>query len=306
MVRALVTGASGFLGRALVNELLNQGHEVVGCVRQGRTLENQRGREGYSEVHADLDEYRELPNRVVGSVDTFYHFAWQGIFGEAFHDHHLQLSNAAYSADAAAAAAALGARSFIFAGTVNQYSALEIANDSSDRPMRYTNVYGTSKLSAEIICKTIATNRNMKFNSGRIAMVYGEGNSSQMLPNVVISQLHQGFTPQLLPGDALYDLIYVHDVARAFVAIGQGGADRRSYYIGSRTPRTFRNLFSEIRDVVAPGMGLDFGAFANENPIPYDLIDMESLHRDTGFESSANFKETIRTTADWLRDHPLT
>ena len=98
-------------------------------------------------------------------------------------------------------------------------------------------------------------------------------------------------------------MIYIDDIARAFYAIGEAGVNLRSYYVGHRTLRTFREYLEEIGAIVAPEVPLMFGAYPDDNSSRnYDLIDREALYNDTGFECRANFRESILKTAEWLRE----
>ena len=301
MKTAIVTGAGGFIGGAVTALLLDKGVTVYGVDVSEKALERHRGRENFFPVAADFTKYKQLHELLPTGVDVFYHFAWQGVFGNAFQDHRLQLSNAAYAADAACAAVKLGCKKFVFAGTYNE---LEVADhfDMSGRSPRYTCIYSASKATAEIICKTIAANHGMAYSAGLIVMAYGENNRSRMLPNVVMEQLIRGESPKLIEGNIPYDMIYIDDIARAFYAIGERGVDLRSYYVGHRTLRTFREYLREIGNIVAPDVPLLFGAYPDDNSSRnYDLIDRDALYRDTGFVCTADFRESILKTAQWLR-----
>ncbi len=301
MKTAIVTGAGGFIGGAVTALLLDKGVTVYGVDVSEKFLERHRGRENFHPVIADFTRYGQLHESIPAGTDVFYHFAWQGVFGDAFRDHRLQLSNASYAADAASEAAKMGCKKFVFAGTYNE---LEVANhfDMSGKTPRYTCIYSASKAAAEIICKTIAANSGMEYSAGLTVMAYGEKNRSMMLPNVVMKQLLRGESPKLIKGDIPYDMIYIDDIARAFYAIGEAGVNLRSYYVGHRTLRTFREYLEEIGAIVAPEVPLMFGAYPDDNSSRnYDLIDREALYNDTGFECRADFNESIQKTAEWLK-----
>ena len=52
---------------------------------------------------------------------------------------------------------------------------------------RYANIYATSKITAEMICKTLAYQNGIEFNCGLIPTIFGEGNKSDTLINVLIN-----------------------------------------------------------------------------------------------------------------------
>lgn len=234
------------------------------------------------------------------NFDVFYHFAWQGVFGDSFKDYALQLQNARYACEALMQAKRLNCKKFVFAGTYNEFEVKSFMDDMSYKP-RYTCIYASAKLVAELMCRTLAYQNNISYNAGSVCMAYGENNHSEMLPNIVLRQLLNGEEPQLIEGKNHYDLVYVEDVAAAFEAIGERGIDHRSYYIGHRNLRTFKELLCEVRDIINPDVQLRFGAFQDTSSMDYSKIDLDALYRDTGFECKADFKESILKTAQWLK-----
>ena len=132
-------------------------------------------------------------------------------------------------------------------------------------------------------------------------MPYGERNHAKNLPNIVIQNLLQNVACKLITGKNLYDLVYINDVANAFFHIGESGKNMKSYYIGHRRLRTFRELITEIRDILAPNVELRFGEYPDNLDMDYSLVDLDALYRDTGFECKADFRESILKTAEWIR-----
>ncbi len=304
MKKAIVTGAGGFIGGALTELLLRKGITVYGVDISEKALERHAGAENFRPIIADFTRYGSLHEQIEErDIDVFYHFAWQGVFGDAFRDYRLQLSNAASAGDAITEAVRIGCKKFVFAGTYNE---IEVADhiDMSGQSPRYTCVYSAAKTAAEIICKTIAANSGIAYSAGLTAMSYGERNRSQMLANVVLGQLVHGESPRLIEGNIPYDFIYIDDIARAFYAIGEKGVHLRSYYVGHRRLRTFREWVTEIGQIVAPEVPLLFGAYPDDNSSRnYAKIDLDALYRDTGFECTADFKESILKTAAWVKNN---
>ena len=75
----------------------------------------------------------------------------------------------------------------------------------------------------------------------------------------------------------------------------------RSYYIGHRKLKTFREIVTAIRDVINPDAELRFGEYEDSLNMDYSYTDLDALYRDTGFECKADFEETIREQADYLK-----
>ncbi len=303
MKTAIVTGAGGFIGGALTELLLDKGVAVYGVDISEKALSRHSGKINFHPVIADFTKYGRLHEMIRADVDVFYHFAWQGVFGAAFKDYHLQLDNAAYAADAITEAVKIGCKKFVFAGTYNEIEVLDHIDMSGQSP-RSTCIYSAAKTAAEIICKTIAVDSGIEYSAGLTAMSYGENNRSMMLANVVLKQLTNGVSPRLIEGNIPYDFIYISDIARAFYAVGERGVHLKSYYVGHRILRTFREYLTEIGQIVAPEVPLLFGEYPDDNSSRnYNKIDLDALYRDTGFECTADFHQSILKTAEWVRNN---
>lgn len=301
MKTAIVTGAGGFIGGAMTTFLLDKGVKVYGVDISENALARHARRENFIPVIAEFADYPMLHEKICDEVDVFYHFAWHGVFGEAFKDYHLQLANAAYAGDAINEAIKICCEKFVLAGTMNEYEMDNYIKADYIEP-RYTYIYSATKQMAEAVCKTLAYNRGIEFNCGRIAMAYGENNYSMMVPNVVMKNLLTNTPSKLVEGTNLYDMIYIDDIVRAFYAIGEKGVNMKSYYVGHRKVGTFRELMEKIGAILNPKCPLLFGEYPDAlSGVDYANIDLGALYRDTGFECQADFERAILKTATWLQ-----
>lgn len=302
MKKAIVTGAGGFIGRSVTKKLLENGYFVYGLDINKESLSFFSEYENFVPIIADFSHYTELKNLISDKdIDVFFHFAIKGgLEGGALKDYAVQLENAKFACDALNVAKELECKKFVFAGTANEYEIVNYINNQCFEP-RYTCIYSTAKLAAELICKTYAHNIGIEYSAGLIAMAYGEGNRSKQLVNIVVNQLNNGLSPRLIEGSNLYDMVYIEDIANAFLAIAEKGKNMKSYYIGHRNLRTFRDIFTEVRDILNPKVELQFGAFKDSSNMDYSLINLDALYNDTGFECSCDFRESILKTAEWVK-----
>ncbi len=301
MKKVIVTGVTGFIGGATAEALLNHGYEVIGIGRDEKKIGWLKNFKQFRFISADFDEYLELPNRIEDNdIDMFFHFAWAGGFTLSIRDYHLQMKNASYSGDAVKSAYEIGCKKFLNAGTYNEFEILTLLLGDNFAP-RYTCIYSMGKTAADVIARTLAFNYGMDYSVGLIPMPYGEMNYSPQLINNVIDHLIHGIPPKLVEGNNLYDLVYIRDIAEAMVAIGEKGKNQKAYYIGHRQLKTFRAWLEEMRDIISPDIALKFGEYKDNQVIDYNLIDLDALYQDTGFECSANFNDSMRKTVDWYK-----
>lgn len=300
MKKVIVTGCSGFIGGVLTETLLKQEVIVYGV---GRNEEKMKRFSSpyFIPVICDFEEYSKLPALIKDQdIDVFYHFAWDGGFTSAIKDYKLQMKNAVSVGDAVMAASAISAKRFVYANTYNQNEILNFLSSETFEP-RYTCIYSTGKTAGSLIARTLCWNLGMEYCGGQIPMPYGEGNYSRQLANIVIDCLNKKQSPKLIEGNNLYDLVYIQDIADAFVAIGEKGINMKEYYIGHRELKTFRKWMEEIRDILAPEVELKFGEYKDNQQIDYSRIDLDALYRDTGFECVSDFRRTILNTSAWVR-----
>ena len=306
MKKVIITGAGGFIGSALSKKLLNDGVTVYGVDVNENCFNSLRHYDNFIPVVADFTKYDKLSELINDEdIDVFYHFAWHGVYGAIFKEYELQLSNTKHACDAIMQAIKIKCKKFVFAGTQNEYDITNCFFADKVEP-RYTYIYSATKACAEIICKTIAFNTGeIEYCGGLIAMAYGENNKSMMIPNVVIKTLLSGQSPRLITGNNLYDMIYIDDIVDAFIAIGKKGKNLKSYYIGHRKLKTFKEIISQIGEIINPDIPLLFGEYPEPDDKDYSMIDLDALYNDTGFECKADFKQSILNTAKWIEEYKL-
>ncbi len=303
---ALITGAGGFIGRALVRELAPDTPVIAIALgeRDRELLARYCPASGVTVVTGDLtrpDELaaaiRDLPAAREG-VGTVYHLAWRGLVSSAYRDLDLQASNIPLSLGAAKIALALRAEKFVFVGTHQEYEVAPCKADGSIQPYGY---YGAAKRAARILLHG-ALRDEMAFNATTFFHVFGEGDFSGRTSNIFIGKLLRGEPLSLVPGNNLYDWIYVSDAARGLRAVGEQGQNGKQYHIGNPTPRPFREIITELRDILCPSADLLFGAYPDPgNYTDLSQLDFEALHADTGYSPALSFREAVLRAADWAR-----
>lgn len=145
MKRAVITGPTGAIGTALIAELISHGIEVEAVVRpDSRRTDNIPKSPLVHIVPCDLKELKTLHEKIE-HADVFYHFGWDGTFGNSRNNAYGQLENVRYALDAVEAAAALGCTTFVGAGSQAEYGRVEGSLNAST-PAFPENGYGIAKL----------------------------------------------------------------------------------------------------------------------------------------------------------------
>ena len=121
MNKAIITGASGMIGSALINLLLKEDYEIIAIVRpNSKKIKNIPKSNKVEIVECDLSNLKSLFNRF-SDCELFFHFGWAATMGNARDNTHLQLKNIEYTLDAVNLAKNSDCKAFIGAGSQAEY-----------------------------------------------------------------------------------------------------------------------------------------------------------------------------------------
>lgn len=300
MKKALVTGANGFVGSALVRELLANGIEVTALDRDGC---NNNIPEKARFVSHELSESAKLSEIISDrDIDVFYHFAWVGSAGAARADVNLQLDNVKWTVDCLRAAKEMGCKRFVCAGSIMEHETISAAYKQDNKPgLGY--IYGSGKLVAHTICASVAADIGIDLVWAKITNAYGVGELSPRFVNTTIRKIIHGEPLEFTSGTQKYDFVYIDDVARAFRLIGENGKPFRHYLIGSSNAKPLREFVLEMKSALAPDREFKFGdvPFTGVS-LSIDDYDCSLTEKDTGFKAEISFAEGVRRTMEWLRE----
>lgn len=296
MKRAIVTGATGAVGTALINELINSNIEVLVFCREGS------GRNANIPVnplvqtmYCDLTELSQIENLTGKTYDVFYHFAWMGTTGTARNDMYLQNQNVRYALDAVGAAQRFGCHTFIGAGSQAEYGRVE-GTLKPDTPAFPETGYGIAKLCAGQMTREYAHQLGMHHIWIRILSVYGPNDGAQSMVMSTINKLRTGKAAQFTKGEQMWDYLYSGDAGQAFQLVGEKGVDGKIYVLGSGQAQPLADYIKVIRDIVSPNGQIELGAVPYApKQVMHLQADIAELNKDTGFVPKVDFATGIRS-----------
>lgn len=204
MARALVIGGTLFLGRALVDQLLQRGDEVV-VMHRGRGTPFGPG---VGEIQCDRNDVAAVTAALAGRrFDVVYDnvYDWQR-------------GTSASQVMAAATATAAGLQRYVFTSSVAVYApGGAYAEDVELVPSDYANAYGAQKADSERALFALGRDEGFPVTTLRPAFVYGQHNPFER-EAFFWDRLLAG-RPILIPGDGSVTMqwVYSRDVARAAI-----------------------------------------------------------------------------------------
>lgn len=310
MKRAVITGPTGSIGVALVECLAANGVEVVAVVRPGSKRSDRiKQTELVHKVECDLDNLSQLSELIPQGADVFYHFGWDGTFGNSRNNMHGQNMNVKYSLDAVEAADSLGCKVFIGAGSQAEYGRFE-GKLNSAVPTFPENGYGIAKLCAGQMTRILCEQKGISHIWTRILSIYGPFDGDNTMVMSTIYKLLAGESPACTKGEQMWDYLYSKDAANAMYLIGEKAMKYnnvknlhgKTYCIGSGNVRPLKEYIETIKNTAAPDIEVGYGKVPyNDKQVMYLCADIDDLQKDTGFVPKYTFEQGIKETVEWCR-----
>lgn len=303
MKSAVVTGATGFVGRWLVRELIKEGISVIAVVRpdtQNKVLLPIH--DMLKTVECEMHDYIRLPDLIQHSSDcVFYHLAWTGVSGGDRVNVERQLENVYFSAQAVEAAYTLGCTAFVGMGTIMEEESAAVSAADGSRPgMSY--IYGEAKHAAHLLTKAVAAERGIAHLWPMLTNAYGEYEYSPRFINMTLRKILRNEPLEFTAGTQMYDFIHIEDAVKGLIAVGQRGKPFHSYVIGSGGAAPLRTFVERLGKVCAPERELRFGSVPYTGvQLPANCFSIDALTKDTGFLPQISWETGIQRTMEWIR-----
>ncbi len=297
----MITGATGFIGRNVAADLLEQGAHVFALVRpQSRQKGLLPVHEHMHLIDGSLSDV-ECCVKSIGQADAFLHFAWGGVNREEIDSPQVQAANIAGSLACVRAANALGCRVFMDAGSRVEYGIQPDGQMSEDRECRPVNEYGKAKLEFYHQAKRLCEERGMTYYHLRFFSVYGTGDHPWSIISTLVRELPEGKTVSLSACRHRWNFMDIRDAARAVVELYRFSDEHEGechvVNVASEDTRVLREFTEEIYRLCEGRGGLEYGTFvqAKEGALsicPTTLV-LKQLTGGT-WEEHVTFTEGIR------------
>jgi len=243
----LITGGAGFIGSALSNRLLRQGHHV-------RVLDDLSTGDPDAldpEIHFTRGDINDRPKlwTLLQDIDCVYHLAARVsvpesiLFPRDYND-----VNVGGTATLMEATRDAGTPRVVLASSGAVYGDQEDAHLSEDMTPQPRSPYAVSKLSSEWYVRTIGDLSGIETICLRIFNAYGPGqrippSHPPIIPNFIRQSKQNGTLIFHGDGSQTRDYVYVDDVVNGLVAASTvQGLDQQVINVGSGTETSVRDL----------------------------------------------------------------
>lgn len=278
-MNVVITGATGVIGRSLIDNLLKKGIYVSAIIRENSTAQLPQNN-NLEIIRCDLQNICKL--NLNKKYDVFYHLAWDGTTGETRDDLYLQNLNIKYTLDAVELAKRLECHTFIGAGSQAEYGRVD-GVISTTTPTFPENGYGIAKLSAGYMSRILSNKYGIRHIWTRIFSVYGPyNNENTLIIKSIKEMIENGESPKYTKGEQKWDYIYSKDVAEALYLIAKKGKENSIYCIAQGKTRPLYEYINIIRDKIDKKINLKLGAIDySKNQVMNLQADISNLQADT-------------------------
>jgi nucleoside-diphosphate-sugar epimerase len=331
-VKILITGANGFLGGYLVEELLNHNYEVIGVdnySKYGKVEKSYSHHPNYKFIEGDAKD-GELLKELVADCDQF--IALAAIIGgiSLFHEYAYSLLAENERINASSFDMAIWAHRHKKLQRVIVISSSMVFENSKTFPTPEgeqlrcpppTSTYGFQKLACEYFARGAWEQYRLPYTIIRPFNIIGIGEKRALLDkevssgNVELAMSHvvpdlvqkvlKGQDPLHILGDGKQVRCYTYggDVARGIrLCLENDEAINEDFNLSNPRPTTVLELAQTIWGKIQPDKPLHY---VSDKPYPYDvqkrIPDVSKAKRLLGFEATTKLEEALEEIIPWIK-----
>lgn len=283
MARIFLTGASGFIGSVVVQQL-GKNHQLQ-LLSRSHTPDK-----GFRADLADRVRIKEW--LALDPPEVAVLLAWEGLPDYGLE---MNLTNLRHQTELVQSLVAIGCRRIILAGSCWQYG--NVSGEVNEQtPMKDVCLYGCFKNALLNMAQALARGTSTEVAEARIFYSYGPGQRMGSLIPSTIKTLLAGQKPELrTPNDAV-DFIYIDDVARAIVTLVEATKVDGVYNVSSGHSSQNKHVVNTISQQLAkPNLysdeSLSMGWWGSNQKL-----------RALGFVPEVSLAAGIGKTIHWLKE----
>lgn len=295
--RAIVTGATGLTGNALVRFLSNQNIEVTAVARRNSTrISSIPCTDNVKIVECNIDEYDKADSLFKDYYDVFFHLAWDGSLGNNKVDNRynveLQTNNLNCFIQAVELSNRIGCRKFIATGTQAEYGIVNGVIDENTQ-LKPSTAYGAAKVCAHSMSDILCERYGMVLIWCRLFSIYGPHDGAMSLVDTAIKELVcNNKSIEYTSGLQKWNYLYSFDAAKALFLLAEKVEKSDTFCVASKESKQLKEYIEIIHSVSKTGIAPDLGKKTSNSLVSME-VDIEKLVKTTGFSEDYSFEEGI-------------
>jgi len=310
----LVTGAGGFIGSHLVEELVREGAAVRAFVRY-----NSRGEHGFIDtfpphvrerievVAGDLRDGDAVRGAVQGMSTVFHLGALIAIPYSYKHPREVMDTNVMGTVNVLTACRDAGVDRIVHTSTSEVYGTAQYVPIDEKHPLVGQSPYSASKIAADQVAESFHRSFDLPVATVRPFNTYGPRQSARAIIPSIIIQAIAGERIQLGATHPTRDLNFVKDTARGFLAVaGCDAVIGQVTNLGSGVEISIRDLV----ELIVRRIGRDVEVLFDPTRLRPEKSEVDRLLADNtkardvvGWEPEVTLEEGLDRTIAWVSEH---
>jgi NAD dependent epimerase/dehydratase len=309
-MKALVTGADGFIGSHLTEMLVAKGYQVKALSQYNSFnnwgwLNNVNCLDKIEIISGDIRD-PHFCKFIVKDVDIVFHLAaliaipYSYIAPDSYID-----TNVKGTLNICQAAKENGDIRVIHTSTSEVYGTAKYVPIDEKHPLQAQSPYSASKIAADATAMSFYNAFNLPLTIVRPFNTYGPRQSARAVIPTIITQIASGLK-EIKLGDTTptRDFNFVEDICRGFLAIAESNETIGEIFnLGSNSEISIAATVNLIKDLMQSDVEFisDSERIRPENSEVFRLIcNNNKFNQFTGLESKIDIKEGLMRTIDWF------
>lgn len=294
--RVLITGGTGFIGRHVVDELIQKGYEVHSLVYPPFAPE----KEGLVQYEMNLMDSAAVDKFLrENNFENLIHLAWY--VGPKCHVADVNIDWTIATLQLLKSFKENGGKKFLGAGTISEYEYKYGFLVEEQTPTSPQTLYGECKNSiykmAEVYCKQ----NGIAFKWPRIFNLYGPAEKSARLMPSVINSCLKGEDVKVSDCLKFQDYLHVKDTAAGIVSVFEANVEG-AVNICSGKPVQLRTIVEKIAELTGFNGNILWGAIPAAFGDDVVVGNNEKL-KSTGWVQKYSLEEGLQETINWWKEY---
>lgn len=241
MEKVFVTGATGFIGKNLVEKMVEKGYHITVLIRNKKS-ETIFKKKNVNVLIGDITNIHSIKDKIALHT-TIVHLA--GIRAnwapkELFNEVNTKAVGNLFIKNSQI-------KHILVTSSVYAMGKLKNLPANENQPLAANDLYGKSKMLAEEITKKKAQDTGIKYTIIRPAIVYGPGDNNLGMINKLITLISKKKFPIIGNGKNLLHLIYIDDLINGYIKVINRGGHNQTYILAADKPIQLIKLVEIIK-----------------------------------------------------------
>ncbi|MAF43248.1 MAG: hypothetical protein CMI54_03635 [Parcubacteria group bacterium] len=293
MKKVLVTGANGFLGSHLAEELLKKGYQVFGLIfGDAQKIKHLRGFKNFKPLVGDMTDFRKM-------LTLFKKYRPECVFHTAALHSPVEIDspfpffepNVRGTLNLLEACRISKVKSFVYSSSMSVYGKADYLPVDEEHLTRPHDFYSLTKFLGEECCRLYAKKYGLRVIILRYVGIYGLRRDWGAITNFIRNALKN--KPLSILNNINWDIVYVKDICRANIAaLEKAKAGFELINIGSGQEVNIKDVARQIKKMSGSKSKIKIGKRALGPVSSHFYFDIKRAKRLLGFKPSS-FQKTV-------------